>query len=233
MKKTCILTLVFLLFLTFQTPLSSVAADNTSVNDVTICGFETADGYSTIYTANHTWQAGGYAGSDGALKIAQGTNKMSGVAVDGINTVVGTTYDISIMVKPPQDNPAVLDGCHVVVYHYWYDEGENGGITISSSPTGYHEMSFPIKTDMGGGWYQYSTKYTVSETCNVWSAGSVSVHNVYGTASKLEFRGQTTVTAGVQAREVNRQQVMFLKRRRGLCSLWLMTCPQSAMGKTP
>lgn len=192
MKKAFVLYLTFVLMLSTFLPVLSGAENNETVNDVTICGFETPDGYSAIYTANHVWQAGGYAGSDGALKISQGTNKMSGVAINGINTVVGTTYDISIIVKPPQDNPNALDKCHVVVYHSWYDKGDNGEMVISPQLSGYHEMALPVKTDMGGGWYQYSVKYTVSETCNVWSSGAVSVHNVYGTASKLEFRGQTT-----------------------------------------
>jgi len=186
MKKYCVWLLSVLMVLASVLPVGAIA-QSAEANDVTIQNFETKTGFGAIFSANVEWIAGGYGNSDGAVKITQGSNNLGGVGVESLHTKVGTTYEISALVKPPADNPTAIDGAHVILYHYY--ETDDGG--VSANPGAFNELTLPDKTDMGNGWYKLSTQFTVSETVNLWT-GTMFKKKKVGTAGTFEFRAQTT-----------------------------------------
>ncbi len=186
MKKFCVWLLATLMVATSVFPVTAIAQSVEAI-DVTIQNFETKSGFGAIHSSTVEWIEGGYENSDGAVRVTQGSNNLGGVGVETLHTKVGTTYEISAMVKPPADKPTAIDGAHVILYHYY--ETEDGG--VSAKPNAYNELTLPTKTDMGDGWYKLSTQFTVPETVNFWD-GAMSKKKKAGTAGTFEFRGHTT-----------------------------------------
>ncbi len=158
-----------------------------AASDFLYMDFETeSDSGDAIYYAEKTWISEGYGGSRGAVKIKNTTSNMGGVRINTpTRSVVGETYEFSVVAKPPADNPAALDNCYIVPLYRYLENGE-------VSDNGYHGWQLiylTTKEALGDGWYRYSNTHTVAETCTI--TGGVTP-KVYGEDCIYEFRAKAT-----------------------------------------
>ncbi|MBQ4086643.1 MAG: acetylxylan esterase [Clostridia bacterium] len=157
-----------------------------AVSDFLYVDFETeSESGDVIYSAKKTWVSEGFGGSRGAVHLKNTTDKMGGIRINTpTRSVVGETYEFSVVAKPPADNPAALDNCYIVpLYRYL----ENGAV----SDNGYHGWQLiylTTKEALGDGWYRYSNTHTVAKTCTV----SGATPEVYGEDCIYEFRAKAT-----------------------------------------
>lgn len=160
-----------------------------AVSDYLYADFETSEtSGSAIYSAEKTWVSEGFGGSRGAVKVKNNANNMGGVQINGNRSVVGETYEISILAKPPADKPDALDGAYVVAYYRYMTEEESGGGPVPSENfSGYHLIYLTNKEDVGGGWYRYYKTYTVSGTCTVSSSKTA---QIYGETCNFQYRAK-------------------------------------------
>ena len=179
MKKAVSVVLAAAVMLSFAA-FSAAAEEVFSVSDYLYEDFETPEtSGAVIYSAEKTWVAEGFAGSRGAVKMKNNANNMGGVAFNQeYRSVVGETYEISIMGKPPADNPDALNNCYAVAHYRYLADGQP-----TTSFSGYHLIYLNNKEAAGGGWYRYSASYTVSETCKTGSGSPT----IYGDTCTFEL----------------------------------------------
>jgi len=185
MKKIISLFMALCMLLSCMAAIGVHAAEEAyAVSDYLYADFETeADSGEGIFYAEKTWIAEGFGGSRGAVRIKNKSNNMGGVGISAPKrSVVGETYEISVVAKPPADNPNALDNCYAVAYYRYLKDG------AISTDYGYHLIYLSTKTALGDGWYRYSATYTVQANCQ-FSGGTTAI---YGTDCKYEFRAKAT-----------------------------------------
>ena len=188
MKKVISIIITAMLMLSYAV-LSASAEEAFAVSDFLYADFETPEtSGSVIFSAEKNWVAEGFGGSRGAVKMKNNANNMGGVAFkQEYRSIVGETYEISIMGKPPADNPNALDNCYAVAYYRYLKDGNP-----APDFSGYHLIYLTTKEEMGGGWYRYSASYTVSETCTLYTGGHNTSQTLYGDTCTFEYRAKNT-----------------------------------------